>query len=86
LPYTPKTVTVTSLPIITVSPTRLVNISIFGAPEGFLGAERRYRNYAAKHSSGLVASAPNAGRNAYADLEGYKNHRDNGDNLSFSNK
>jgi hypothetical protein len=29
LPLTPNTVTVTSLPIITVSPTRLVNINIF---------------------------------------------------------
>jgi hypothetical protein len=28
LPFTPNTVTVTSLPIITVSPTRLVNINI----------------------------------------------------------
>jgi hypothetical protein len=28
LPLTPNTVTVTSLPIITVSPTRLVNINI----------------------------------------------------------
>jgi hypothetical protein len=28
LPFTPSTVTVTSLPIITVSPTRLVNINI----------------------------------------------------------
>jgi hypothetical protein len=28
LPFTPRMVTVTSLPIITVSPTRLVNMSI----------------------------------------------------------
>jgi hypothetical protein len=31
LPFTPRTVTVTSLPIITVSPTRLVSMSIYSS-------------------------------------------------------
>src|SRR5665213_998501 len=38
LPLTPRTVTVTSLPIITVSPTRLVKISILLSPS----AQRRF--------------------------------------------